>query len=183
MHELKLYEVSEKYISYISTIERNVFSSKENDRNHTRKYLGIVYSINGYNYYIPLSSPKNSDYRLENGVQKIRRSIIPIIRITAPSSSGELELKGTLKLSNMIPVPASELTLYDMEHEQDLFYKALIHKEMLFIRKNKNKIIQNAKILYKQKKENSPTIGYLKSTVNFTLLEQMHDKFIEKKNN
>ncbi len=183
MSELKLYEVSEEYISYISTVEKNVFSSKENDRNHTRKYLGIVYSINGYNYYIPLSSPKNSDYRLENGVQKIRGSIIPIIRITAQSSSGELELKGTLKLSNMIPVPASELTLYDMEHEQDLFYKALIHKEMLFIRKNKNKIIQNAKILYKQKKESNPAIGYLKNTVDFTLLEQMHDKFIEKKNN
>ena len=172
-----------KYISYISTVEKNVFSSKENDRNHTRKYLGIVYSINGYNYYIPLSSPKNSDYRMENGVQKIRGSIVPIIRITSQSSSGELELKGTLKLSNMIPVPASELTLYDMEHEPDLFYKALIHKEMLFIRKNKNKIIQNAKILYKQKKENNPAIGYLKSTVDFLLLEQMHDKFIEKKSN
>ena len=133
MSELKLYEISEEYISYISTVEKNVFSSKENDRNHTRKYLGIVYSINGYNYYIPLSSPKNSDYRMENGVQKIRGSIVPIIRITSQSSSGELELKGTLKLSNMIPVPASELTLYDVEHEQDLFYKALIHKEMLFI--------------------------------------------------
>ena len=107
----------------------------------------------------------------------------PIIRITSQSSSGELELKGTLKLSNMIPVPASELILYDMEHEPDLFYKSLIHKEMLFIRKNKNKIIQNAKILYKQKKENKPAIGYLKSTVDFSLLEQMHDKFIEKKKN
>ena len=69
---------------------KNVFSSKENDRIHTRKYLGIVYSINRYNYYIPLSSPKSSDYRLENGVQKIRGSIIPIIRITSQSSSGEL---------------------------------------------------------------------------------------------
>ncbi len=183
MSELKLYEISEEYISYISTVEKNVFSSKENDRNHTRKYLGIVYSINGYNYYILLSSPKNSDYRLENGVQKIRGSIIPIIRITSQSSSGKLELKGTLKLSNMIPVPASELTLYDMEHERDSSYKALIHKEILFIRKNKNKIIQNAKILYKQKKENNSAIGYLKSTVDFALLEQMHDKFMEKKSN
>ena len=77
MNELKLYEISEEYISYISTIEKNVFFSKENDRNHTRKYLGIVYSINGYNYSIPLSSPKNSDYRIENGVQKIRGRISP----------------------------------------------------------------------------------------------------------
>lgn len=79
--------------------------------------------MNGYNYYIPLSSSKNSDYRSENGVQKIRGIIIPIIRITSHPSSGELELKRTLKLSNMIPVPASELTLYDMEHEQDYFIR------------------------------------------------------------
>jgi len=101
----------------------------------------------------PFLPPKNSDYRMENGIRKICGSIISIVRITSKSSSGELELKGTLKLSNMIPVPASELTLYDMEHEPDLFYKSLIHKEMHFIRKNKNKIIQNAKILYKRKRK------------------------------
>ena len=153
MSELKLYEISEEYISYISTVEKNVFSSKENDRNHTRKYLGIVYSINGYNYYIPLSSPKNSDYRIENGVQKIRGSIVPIIRITSQSSSGELELKGTLKLSNMIPVPASELFLYDMDHEPDLFYKALIHKEMLFIRKTKTRSSRMQKFSINRKRK------------------------------
>ena len=103
--------------------------------------------------YIPLSSPKNTDYQIENGVRKIRGSIIPIIRITSKSSSGDLELKGTLKLSNMIPVPASELTLYDIEHESDLFYKSLINKEMLFIRKNKNKIIQNAKFFTNRKRK------------------------------
>ena len=66
MSELKLYEVSEEYISYISTVEKNVFSSKENDRNHTRKYLGIVYNINGYNYYIPLLKTLITDWKTES---------------------------------------------------------------------------------------------------------------------
>lgn len=87
MDELKLYEISEEYISYISAVDKNVFFVKEKERKHTRKYLGIVYSINGYNYYIPLSSPKNSDYQMDNGIRKIRGSIIPIIRITSKSSS------------------------------------------------------------------------------------------------
>ena len=116
-----------------------------------------------------------------NRKRQIRRSIVPIIRITALSDSGELELKGTLKLSNMIPVPASELTLYDFEHESDQFYKALIHKELLFI--CKNKIAQYAKVLYKQKKEATPAVGYLRSTINFSLLEQKHDDFIAQKDN
>lgn len=73
------------------------------------------------------------------------------------------------------------MTLYDFENEADQFYKALIHKELLFIRKNKDKIIQYAKVLYKQKKENNPSVGYLSSTVNFSLLEQKHDDFMAKK--
>lgn len=183
MSNLKLYEISEEYISYLRTFEKNVFSAKEEDRNHTRKYLGIVLTINHYNYYIPLSSPKSTDYRLDNGKRKIRPSIIPIIRIISKSVSGETELKGTLKLSNMIPVPASELTLYDVDHESDDFYKDLIHKELIFIRKNKNKILNYANVLYKQKRENDPTIGYLKSTVDFSLLEQKSDDFIANKEN
>lgn len=117
MNELKLYEISEDYISYINTAEKKIFSLKGNVHNHTRKYLGIVYSINNYNYYIPLSSPKNSDYCMENGIRKIRKSIIPIIRITAKSSLGELELKGTLKLSKK-----KRLVIY----RQPLFIKLLI---------------------------------------------------------
>lgn len=181
MNNLKLYEISEEYISYLRTFEKNVFSAKEEERNHTRKYLGIVYTINNYNYYIPLSSPKSTDYRLENGERKIRSSIIPIIRIVSKSVSGEPELKGTLKLSNMIPVPTSELTLYDADNEPDPFYKDLIHKELIFIRKNKYKILQNAKVLYKQKGENNPAIGYLKNTVDFSLLEQKADDYIVQK--
>lgn len=59
--------------------------------------------------------------------------------------------------------------------------KALIQKELIFIRKNQQKIIQNAKVLYKQKKENSSSIGYLKSTVDFSLLEKKYDEFIAQK--
>ena len=91
------------------------------------------------------------------------------------------ELKGTLKLNNMIPVPKSELTLYDAENEPDKFYKALIQKELIFIRKNQQKIIQNVKVLYKQKEENSSSIGYLKSTVDFSPLEKKYDEFIAQK--
>ena len=181
MTELKLYEISEKYINYLKNEEPLVFSAKEDNRNHTRKYLGVVYTINNYNYYIPLSSPKDTDYQIINGKRTIRKSIIPIMRITHKNTDDILELKGTLKLNNMIPVPKSELSLYDAEHEHDTFYKSLIQKELLFIRKNQHKIIQNAKVLYKQKKENSPSIGYLKSTVDFSLLEKKHDEFISQK--
>ena len=50
----------------------------------------------------------------------------------------------------MIPVPESELQLYDMDNETDSTYKDLVQNEMIFIRKNREKIINNAKLMYKQ---------------------------------
>lgn len=61
-------------------------------------------------YYIPMSSPKKSDYK-DN---QIRKSIVPIVRIVSNEEVDNVPvLKGTLRISNMIPVPDSELILYE----------------------------------------------------------------------
>lgn len=52
------------------------------DRNiHTRKYLGVVLQIGQYNYYVPMSSPKDSDYQIAGANKVIKKSIVPIIGI------------------------------------------------------------------------------------------------------
>lgn len=81
----------------------------------------------------------------------------------------------------MIPVPASELELYDMENESDSTYKDLVQNEMIFIRKNREKIVANAKLLYKQKAANDTTAGYVKSALNYKALEMLCDSFKEYK--
>lgn len=73
-----------------------------------------------------MSSPQNSDYQIAGANKIIKKSIVPIIRIVVKNSSGEKELKGTLRISHMIPVPSSELELYDMENESDSTYKDLV---------------------------------------------------------
>lgn len=76
-----------------------------------------------------MSSPKDSDYQIAGTVKVIKKSIVPIIRIVVKNSAGEKELKGTLRMSHMIPVPESELELYDLEHEVDATYRDLVFKE------------------------------------------------------
>lgn len=71
----------------------------------------------------------------------------------------------------MISVPESELELYDLENEPDSTYKDLVQNEMIFIRKNREKIIANAKLLYKQKILNDTTAGYVKSALDYQALE------------
>ena len=182
MNELKIYSISDNYIFFLQKYAPGVYSNKEGMRSHTRKYLGAVYCINGHNYYIPLSSPKNSDYKTTKGNKVIRRSIVPIMRIVEKLSDGTFELKGTLRVSHMIPVPSSELILYDLENETDLAYKDLVQKEVIFIRKNKDKIMKNAELMYKQKITNDTTANYINTALDYELLESKCDEFSKNNN-
>lgn len=179
MEDFKLYSVSDKYVEWLRKEFPNVYSNKMNARTHTRKYLGVVLSIGEYNYYIPMSSPKDSDYQIAGANRVIKKSIVPIIRIVVKNALNEKELKGTLRISHMIPVPKTELELYDLENELDCTYRDLVQNEMIFIRKNREKIMVNAKLLYKQKIANDTTAGYVKAALDYQALEKRCDLFEE----
>ena len=181
MEQFKLYSVSDEYVEWLRKDFPNVYSNKINSRTHTRKYLGVVLQIGRYNYYVPMSSPKDSDYQVAGDNKVIKKSIVPIVRIVVKNSVGEKELKGTLRISHMIPVPESELELYDLENESDGTYKDLVQNEMIFIRKNREKIDSNAKLLYKQKLANDTTAGYVKSALDYKALEGLCDLFVNRK--
>ena len=177
MGELKIYSVSDAYVTYLRERVPNVYSNKIDNRVHTRKYIGVVLELAGYKYYIPMSSPKESDYQVAGDSKVIKKSIVPIIRMVVKNSKGEKELKGTLRVSHMIPVPEQELKLFDLYNEMDSEYKDLVQNEMIFIRKNQDKIIGNAKLLYKQKLSNDQTAGYVKSALDYATLEKLCDEY------
>ena len=163
--KLNLYSISDKYIKYLRKFEDKIYDNKEEIRVRTRKYLGIVLTINNCNYYIPMSSPKKSDY-IDYEKRIIRKDTKTIIRI----DNGN-RLYGTVRISNMIPVPITELEPYMIETEQDRKYKEVILGELRYINNNVEKITKNAKIVYNQRIKNE-NIGYIKNTVNFKLLEE-----------
>ena len=179
--QLNLYSVSDQYIEYLRKFDKRVYDNKEEIRIHTRKYLGVVLNINSFNYYIPFSSPKDTDY-YDKDKTEIRKSIIPIIRIYNKDKNNNYKLYGTLRISNMIPVPITEITPYFVKDEKDINYKNLVLAELRFIRKNTNMIIKNANILYKQKEKNE-NINYIKNSLEFKLLEEKCLDYIKKHKN
>lgn len=171
MDALKIYSVSDDYISYLKERMPNIYSNKADNRTHTRKYIGVVIEMNGFKYYIPLSSPKDSDYQVAGGRKVIKKSIVPIIRIVAKNPQGMKELKGTLRISHMIPVPESELEPYNLNNEPDEKYRNLVWDEMLFIRQHTKQIIGNAALLHKQKMNGDTTAGYVKVALDYKEIE------------
>ena len=165
--KMKLYEVDDEYIDYLKNFDSKVLNHSGERYNHIRKYTGILLTINDCDYIAPLSSPNpKTDY--DKGV--IRKSIIPIIRIIKLGKKAKL--LGTIKLTNMIPIyDSTVLNYYDVNNETDINYKNLVLDELRFIYANKNKIFHNAIKLYQQK-INNMSMGYIKNTVDFQLLEE-----------
>lgn len=58
MENIKLYEVNADYIDYLSAYAPHLFQNKKPGQNNERKYIGIVFQINGLDYFAPLSSFK-----------------------------------------------------------------------------------------------------------------------------
>lgn len=163
--KLNLYSVSDKYIKYLMQFDNRIYDNKEDSRTYKRKYVGVVLTINGFNYYVPMSSPKKSDY-IDYEKKIIRNDTKTIIRIHEGG-----RLYGTLRISNMIPVPITELEPYIITDEKDLKYRQVILGELRYINSNTDKIVKYAKIVYNQKIKNID-IGYIKNTVDFKVLEE-----------
>ena len=174
---MRLYSVSDEYIAYLRVKYPRVYSNKEDIRTHTRKYLGVVLKIDDYNFYIPLSSPKKHDYITINGEDVIRKDSLIVLRIVS-SKAGKTELKGTLQIGTMIPVPDSEIQLYDVDSEPDQAYKDLVEEELIYIRKNEEKIKKNARVLYSKKKAGNNENSVIASCVNFVELCSECDRWI-----
>lgn len=145
MEEFKIYSITDEYISFLQGKYPNVYSNKMEHRTHTRKYIGTVMNINGRCYYIPMSSPKDSDYQVAGEGKVIKKSIVPIIRIVTKN------------------------------------YRELVKDEWIFIRRNKEKIISFANVMYKQKRDNN-SIGYVKAALDYKALEELCREYENKKN-
>lgn len=170
---LKLYTIEDDYVSDVRThIDDRVFANIDPSYIHSRKYLGVLFEINGFSYYAPLSSPKDSDYITIKGHPVIRNSTHSIIRMVETDLNGKRHLLGTIKLSNMLPVPAEKLKIYNIDNEADTGYKNLVLKEIRFINRNKEMLISHAVSLYKEKRD-TPTSskGYLQNTLDFYRFE------------
>lgn len=181
---MKIYELNEKYIDYLHSIDNKVRNSKGKDYQFSRKYVGVILKINNFKYFAPLSSGKSEKDYFPNG--EIRPSVVPLIRIVKENKDKTKSLLGKIQLSNMIPIVDENLTkIYDINNEKDIKYKIMVYNEIKFINKNKDLIIKNAKKLYQHKSQNLD-IGYVKNTVDFKLLEEKaleYSQVLEVKNN
>ncbi|MBQ2368927.1 MAG: type III toxin-antitoxin system ToxN/AbiQ family toxin [Peptococcaceae bacterium] len=125
---LKLYVVDEAYIEYLWKFEHKVMFNK----NQKRPYVGVVYTVNDLNYFVPLTSPKQKHETMDKDIdfRKIARGKY-----------------GALNFGNMIPVPAECLQQIDFSKLHGT-YKDWILNQYRELKKERETLRETAEKLY-----------------------------------
>lgn len=151
---LRIYEIKNEYIKYLSNYQEHLFL--HTNEKGKRKYIGIVFQINGINFFAPLSSYKTKHVKMKESVDFIKIKDYAVIN-----------------LNNMIPVPNSQIVEIDINKEKDLSYRYLLQAESREINRQKNRIRKNAEIVYSHKIHNGDSTALAKRTNDFELLEKL----------
>ena len=62
MADLEIYEIDSAYIEYLSAFEEHLFRNKRVTQDFSRKYIGIILEIEGFKYFVPISSLEGTGF-------------------------------------------------------------------------------------------------------------------------
>lgn len=163
MDKLLFYEIDARYICFLAQFDQHLFQNAKIAQNFSRKYIGILFEINGMKYFAPLSSFKDKHKRLSETVDFIK--------------IGDMAV---LNLNNIFPVPEGVYSPKDPATEKNQQYKTLLNNEIRIIKQKTVQIINNAKAVYNHKITNDGKSKFSQRCLNFKLLEEKCKEWIEK---
>lgn len=162
MGKLKFYTVDERYLDYL----RKNGDSKVPKHNYenAKFYTGIVFEINDYSYFAPISSFKEQ--------QKTNY----LIWVKDKNCENEFRVSSSVRCCYMIPVPKQLLKVMDINQYPNVKARGLIRKELKWCKDHSDDIRKLASKVYKWGvNRNSPLS---KNCCDFKKLEQVHDIYI-----
>ncbi|MCY3067575.1 type III toxin-antitoxin system ToxN/AbiQ family toxin [Aerococcus mictus] len=147
MNKLDLFKIDGNYIDYLRNFDSRVPINK--DSYIGRPYIGVVFSINEFNYFAPLTSPKRGKTIRYNN--QITTHIFQ-----EPGKKCWENYLGAILHNNMIPVPNEVLEKIDIEIEKDrdFPYGNLLQKQYEFITNYNSQILKKSLDTY-----NKQTLG------------------------
>ena len=155
MENIKLYEINSGYIDYLAPFAPHLFHNKKQSQQNERKYIGVVFFINGFNYFAPLSSFKDKHINMKDSIDFLK-----------------IKNYAVINLNNMFPVPLSECNYVEISKVNDPKYKALLLAEYRYIKSVQDKIRKNAATVYSHKLKNGKSTALAKRCNDFSALEK-----------
>ena len=160
---MNFYYIKDEYIDYLRQFDDKVLYNK----NEKRPYVGIVFSLEGINYFAPFTSPKVKHKKMIDKIDFIK------------INNGDL---GAINLNNMIPVNLESTILIKINLIENLKYRRLLQEQFFSINSISNKIKAYAFELRKIVFTNNDQLNYKQKRIkerccNLVLLEKIYKDY------
>lgn len=163
MAKLRLYHIREGYVEFMHKADNRVQMNK----GEHRPYVGIVLTIDEFDYYVPLESPKPNHVNIKSGG--------PVLKL----DNGALGIMG---FNNMIPVKKNHLIDFDIQTIPDEKYRTLLLKQLAYCEKNRALIQTRAATTYRKATDGKNPF-YQRICCDFKHLERISSTYKVKKPN
>ncbi|MCI9177411.1 MAG: type III toxin-antitoxin system ToxN/AbiQ family toxin [Clostridia bacterium] len=160
---LKIVRINSRYCDYLRKFDSKVPYNK--NEKELRPFIGVLFRINDYEYFAPLSSPKPK--------HKTMKNTIDFFKI----KNGEL---GAVNFNNMLPVDQNHYTLLNLDERNlslaELKYQKLLKEQLQWLNANYHQVRNKSSKLYQLYISRRLPENIKKRCCNFRLLEE---KYIE----
>lgn len=164
IYNLKIVRVDSNYCDYLRTFDNKVAYNK--DEKELRPFIGILFEINGCEYFVPLSSPKPKHKTMKNTMDffKINDGIL-----------------GAINFNNMIPVTKNNYTIVDLKKKTKTFkerkYQKLLIEQLTWLNANYNQVKNKSYKLYDLYNKGKLSQSVMNRCCNFLLLEEKCNEY------
>ncbi|MBQ2640206.1 MAG: type III toxin-antitoxin system ToxN/AbiQ family toxin [Bacilli bacterium] len=155
----KIVKVNYKYCDFLRKYDNKV--SYNAGTKDLRPFIGVLFKIDKFEYFAPLSSPKKKHKQLRN--------TIDLIKI----NKGKY---GVINFNNMIPVKSNNYEEFDLNkktsNKKEIQRIALMNNQLRWLTSNKKDIYTKSRLLYNLYKNNKLSKNIKTRCCNFPLLEE-----------
>lgn len=169
IRQFKIVRVNTDYCDYLRNFDSRVmYNMKEKE---LRPFVGVLFEIDGFEYFAPLSSPKPKHKNMKNTIDFFK------------IKGGDL---GAINFNNMIPVNIENYVLIDLNKETTLAneekYFKLLKKQLNWLNANYTQVKNKSLKLYQLYNMNKLSKNIMDRCCNFKLLEEKSKIYIENTN-
>lgn len=159
IRNFKIVKVDYKYCDYLRQFDNRVSYNARSKE--LRPFIGILFIVEEYEYFAPLSSPKIKHIHMKNNLD--------IVKI----DGGRY---GVVNFNNMIPVTSNNYELFDLKavpkDTYELKWQNLLKSQLLWLNKNIKNVKGKAINLYEKYKNGKLDERIKSRCCNFILLEE-----------
>lgn len=157
--KFKIVKVNSEYCDYLRQFD-NKISYNAGSKN-LRPFIGVLFMVEKFEYFAPLSSPKPKHRTLKN--------TLDLIKI----ENGEY---GVVNFNNMIPVTSNNYIVFDLnknsKDKKEMYRIELFKNQLRWLTTNRKSINTKSKLLYNLYKLNRLPKNVKERCCNFPLLEE-----------